>query len=227
MGFKKKLDITTMARTIWPVGKWPRPDHVRTRGHEAAGRGGEPKQQIKQGRPRKWPTPGHLRKEVSRYFESCVSIDFPLKHDNDGEPYREEVVTQVKPFTMTGLATFLKCHRMDLLYYRGLDGGYLEVIQEAKTKCEAYAEEFLFSGKSTQGAIFAMKNNFQDWHDTRREEITGLGGGPLSVQVNDERARASRAKLLQQVEGKAVQPELSSASSSVALVDSPAPRRSW
>lgn len=208
MGFIKKLDITTMKRTIWPEGKWPRPDHAQTRRREAKGRGGGAKLQDKPGRPRKWPTPGHLSKEVNKYFESCISRNFPLKHDEDGKPYREEVIVQLKPLTMTGLATFLKCHRMDLLYYRGLDGGYLKIIQDAKTKCEAYAEEFLFSGKSTQGAIFAMKNNFQDWHDTRREEITGLGGGPLSVQVNDERARASRAQLLQQVEGEAVQPAL-------------------
>ena len=83
-------------------------------------------------------------------------------------------------------------------------GDYKRVIRAAKGRCEAYAEESLFSGKSVNGVIFSMKNSYADWHDTRREEISGPGGGPVDVKVYDQRARTSRDRVLLQVEGEIV-----------------------
>ncbi len=149
------------------------------------------------GRMRKWPTVEHLKYEVDKYFESCLSRKWVTAINESGEEVTVEEVEQVKPFTMSGLALYLKITRSGLLYWEGADEEYFFVIQEARTRCEAFAEETLYSSKSMAGVMFSMKNNFEGWNDTRREEVVGLNG-PETPQLHDDAARASRARLLSQ-----------------------------
>lgn len=175
-----------MKRTLFPKGRIPQSKR--------------PKQKRPLGRPRMWDSPEVLGDQIDKYFESCLRRNWELKYDKDGKKYRVEVVTQMKPFTVSGLAVALKVDRQTLLHYEKVSPEFFSLIKDAKNKCQAYAEEYLFSGKSVNGAIFSIKNNYTDWHDTRREEITGLNGTSLGITVNDERAKQSRERLLVQTQ---------------------------
>lgn len=153
----------------------------------------------KVGRIRKWPTVEHLKYEVDKYFESCLSRKWVAEKDATGAEIMVEEVEQVEPFTLSGLALALKITRSGLLYWEGADEDYFFVIQEARSRCEAYAEKRLYESKSIAGVMFSMKNNFEGWNDTRREEVVGLNG-PVNLQLHDDLARSNRARLLSQSE---------------------------
>lgn len=81
-----------------------------------------------------------------------------------------------RPYTMTGLAYALNCNRWTILKYKNMlfkseknqnDLELLrisELIEDAKNKCERYAEESLFTSKNVSGVIFNLKNNYK-WVD--------------------------------------------------------------
>lgn len=169
-------------RTIWPLRT-----SVRKRGVK--------------GRKFIWDSPEELQEHIDQYFESCLDRKWVFRKDDDGEKKRVEVVRQVKPFTMSGISVALGVGRTFLWDYSRKSKEFHDVYLRAKSRCEAYAEEYLYSGKSTAGVVFSMKNNFDGWHDIRREEISGVGGLPLEISGNDGKAKQAREALLRLATG--------------------------
>lgn len=148
---------------------------------------------------RKWPCVEKLSEAVNMYFESCISRNWVLKHDEDGNEYREEIIKHIKPYTVSGLGAYLGMNRNTMMDYENKYEDSHHIMVAAKAKILAFAEEYLFSGKSCQGAIFSIKNTFQGWEDRTHQEISGTNH--INVSINDDKAKVARAQLLQQVEG--------------------------
>lgn len=82
------------------------------------------------------------------------------------------VKTQVRPFTVSGLADALDMSRQSLLNYSEKEE-FFDTIIRAKRKCEVYAEEMLFDKSSTNGAKFSLANNFDGWKEKQEVEHSG------------------------------------------------------
>ena len=135
------------------------------------------------GRPPKYKDPEELKKKVDAYFEDCKG---EVLRNGDGDPvlnkFGEPVYVGGHPLTVTGLALALGfTTRHSLLAYQG-KAAFRDIITEAKTKVEAYAEERLFDKDGCNGAKFSLQNNFREWDDTRNVEMTG---GPVVNIIND------------------------------------------
>ena len=101
-----------------------------------------------------------LRERVEGYFKECSKGKKP------------------KPYTISGLALSLGMSRTGLLRYEGR-AGYAEVIETAKARCEAYAEERLLASRGAAGVMFSLKNNFENWRDKAEAETAR---GPLEIR---------------------------------------------
>ena len=125
------------------------------------------------GRPLKFQSIEELQKKIDAYFDSCFEIDA-----DTGKKL------QVEPFTITGLALELDTSRETLMEMETQRSGYgiefVDAIKRAKLRCHNYAEKQLYTAKSAQGPIFALKN--YGWKDDRSIEITGADGGPILTQ---------------------------------------------
>lgn len=86
-----------------------------------------------------------------------------------------------RPFTLSGLALSLGVDRVTLLYYNKGEKVSLpadekqcivNTLNQAKSRCEEYAEDSLFIGKNPNGAAFALKNNYKGWKDKQEVEVT-------------------------------------------------------
>lgn len=82
------------------------------------------------------------------------------------------VKTQVKPFTVSGLADALDMSRQSLLNYSEKEE-FFDTIMRAKRKCEVYAEEQLFDKNGVNGAKFSLANNFEGWKEKQEVEHSG------------------------------------------------------
>lgn len=71
----------------------------------------------------------------------------------------EYVLEQIKPFTVSWLATFLDTSRETLMDYQEKDE-FSDTIKRAKQRIYAYTEESLFTKWSATWAIFSLKNNY-------------------------------------------------------------------
>ena len=151
------------------------------------------------GRPLKFKTVEELQYKIDAYFESCFEIDT--------ETGRK---VQVEPFTITGLALALNTSRETLMDIEKCNAGYNEqfsdAITRAKLKCHNYAEKQLYTAKSPQGAIFALKN--YGWKDTQNVEITGQNGVPLQVQDVSALPDADLERLIEIAEKLQIQGEV-------------------
>src|SRR5688572_15029963 len=96
-----------------------------------------------------------------------------------------EIMTEQRPYTMSGLARALGLSRQALLEYSERDE-FGDSIAAAKQRCEEYAESQLF-GPYANGAKFNLINNYrgkhQDWaeksevdHTTKGKPMPLLGG---------------------------------------------------
>lgn len=81
----------------------------------------------------------------------------------------EYILEQVKPFTVSWLASFLDTSRETLMDYQEKDE-FSDTIKRAKEQIYAYTEESLFTKAST-GAIFSLKNNY-GWKDKSEVDTT-------------------------------------------------------
>jgi len=120
----------------------------------------EKKEKGKRGRPLKFKSVEELERKIAEYFQKC-----------------EE---EKKPLTITGLAVALDTTGGTLLDYQGRGGGIAVLIRKAKTRCEQYAEDRLFSSQQCTGAIFTLKNNY-GWRDVKEEE----GVQNITIQIID------------------------------------------
>lgn len=136
------------------------------------------------GRPPKYKTVAELQALIDEYFESCWEPKMDMfgnviyKKDKRGRKTDEIVMVQRVPYTITGLAESIGMTRQMLLEYQ-LKDKFGDTIKRAKGKCQRYAEESLFVGKNPTGAIFNLKNNYQDWKD--KQEIDANHSGNLII----------------------------------------------
>lgn len=113
------------------------------------------------GRPIKWNTPKELQDSIDKYYEWTKQEHMHI--------------------TVTGLAWWLETTRQTLINYELCDKngwlkrcseedkqGFIDTIKKAKQLIEMKYEESLYDNKSTTGAIFTLKNNY-NWCD--KQEI--------------------------------------------------------
>lgn len=130
-----------------------------------------------QGNPKRYVSPEHMQCLVNEYFESCngplIDRHGQLVYDRSGNL----VKTQVKPYTISGLALYLGIRTESLKKFtagnideilsemkREFDPDhktYASVILEARQKIEAYAEARLYDRDGQAGARFVLDNSFK------------------------------------------------------------------
>ena len=135
------------------------------------------------GSPKKYMSPEHLQSMVNEYFESCMGPLFDkwgnLVKDDNGNL----VKTQVKPYTLSGLALFLGLSTETLRKYKTgrldtiLDEMKAEtddcltfsrVVLRAKQTIEAYAEGRLYDKDGSNGARFVLDHCY-GWVSCKEE----------------------------------------------------------
>lgn len=114
----------------------------------------------KGGRPLKFKTVKELQEKIDAYFEDCDKNDRPL--------------------TITGLALALDTTRDILIAYEERDG-FSNAIKKAKQRCQAFAEEQLFTNRNTAGVIFNMVNNY-GWRNKQDVDLGNKDDKPFQVQ---------------------------------------------
>lgn len=160
------------------------------------------------GRPKKFETVEDLQQMIEDYFDSCfmpktyerrfVTYDEDGKEianyetspclDRKGNP----IFYQIRPFTISGLAVALDTTRDVLLDYENKveNAAFSNTIKKAKQIIHNYAEEFLFNGKNSTGAIFNLKNNW-GYVDRTETDITSK-----NKSIAPEAAQAKAADIL-------------------------------
>ena len=148
------------------------------------------------GRPMAFAALGELKQAVESYFQMCDphtemrQVESGVTQSGETIWIKREVMTDQKPYTMSGLARHMGIDRRTLLNYSNIEQ-FFPTIDAARERVHEFAEEQLY-GRSSTGAQFVLKNNF-DWKD--RSEIDHTSeGGPLMpvVRIIDERQSAAR-----------------------------------
>ncbi|GAA1053919.1 terminase small subunit [Dietzia natronolimnaea] len=135
------------------------------------------------GRPLKFQTVDELDLAIQNYFAEqdphTTKALVESGRDAKGNMLFDTrtVLTEQKPYTMTGLARALGVDRRTLLNYKNKDE-FFPSIQGALNRCAEYAETQLF-GPYANGAKFALINNYngkyQDWSDKQAIDHTSDG----------------------------------------------------
>jgi hypothetical protein len=174
----------------------------------------EPK---KRARPMKFVSVQGLQQRIDEYFGECDphrstrSVWVQGVNGTKGYWAEENCITDQKPYTITGLALALDTNRQTLLNYQNpehypsdLDdeivNDLIDTVSRAKLKCEQFAEQHLYTGKSPAGAMFNLKNNHA-WVDKSEVEHSGTVADDLSDLENDEgnkEVAAAAAKALEE-----------------------------
>ena len=103
----------------------------------------------KVGRPLKFQSVEELQKKIDSYFEDREATG--------------------KPITVTGLCLWLDAtSREVIMNYQNKDE-YTDTLLRAKLRCQEYAESQLYTAKSSNGPIFALKNF--GWSDAKQIDI--------------------------------------------------------
>ncbi|WP_425005784.1 terminase small subunit [Mycolicibacterium sp. S3B2] len=158
------------------------------------------------GRPLKYQTVEELDLAIQNYFADCdphtTKALVETGQDSKGNMLFDTrtVLTEQKPYLVTGLARALGVSRQTLLNYRERKE-FFDSITEAVQRCEEYAESQLY-GPFANGAKFNLVNNYQgkyqDWsdktavdHTTKDQPIPLLAGlAPAKLEVDDDAAPA-------------------------------------
>ncbi|MBB0998287.1 hypothetical protein G6024_14535 [Dietzia maris] len=151
------------------------------------------------GRPLKFQTVEELDLAIQNYFAEqdphTTKVLVETGRDAKGNMLFDTrtVLTEQKPYTMTGLARALGVDRRTLLNYKNKDE-YFPSIQGALNRCAEYAETQLF-GPYANGAKFALINNYngkyQDWSD--KQVVAGDPDAPLGNPMQGLSAAQLRA----------------------------------
>jgi hypothetical protein len=146
---------------------------------------GEAAQPRPRHRPLKYETVEQLDRAINAYFDMCDPhtqrrvVDCGINEKGETIWREREVMTEQKPYTISGLANALGVSRQTLLNYAERPD-FFDSIDRAKSRCEEYAESQLF-GPAANGAKFNLMNNYrgkyQAWAD--KQELGGPDGAPL------------------------------------------------
>ncbi|WOI85983.1 terminase small subunit [Rhodococcus qingshengii] len=157
----------------------------------------EQEEKNKGGRPPKFETVEELEAAISAYFD----MQDPHTEDrlvesgvsDKGETIfmRRKVMTEQKPYTVSGLARALGMSRETLVQYKKNEK-FSDSILPAYERCHEFAETQLYS-RNASGASFSLKNNW-GWkdrqevdHTTKDQPIPLLAGiAPAALVVEDE-----------------------------------------
>jgi hypothetical protein len=163
------------------------------------------------GRPLKYETAGELESAINKYFALCdPHVEKQMRKvatDLKGNPIFEpiDVLTEQKPYVLSGLARALGIDRRTLLNYSNKEE-FFPTIQAAKDRCEEYAEGQLF-GPYSNGAKFNLINNYRsdpkktDWADRHEIDHTSdekpipllaglVAAGPLVIEDDEDGSAA-------------------------------------
>lgn len=113
-----------------------------------------------------------MSEAIDKYFEDCKGHTLTNK---DGQTvtnkYGVPVIIGAHPPTVTGLALWLGFKsRQSLLNYQARSAAFNDVITEAKSRCEEYAEARLYDRDGFNGAKFSLANNFKGWREKPLED---------------------------------------------------------
>ena len=146
------------------------------------------------GRPLKYETVEELDQAIRAYFDLCDPhiedrvVDAGVNQRGETIWQKREVMTEQKPYLMTGLARALGVDRKTLKNY-GKRDQFFPTVNDARSRCEEYAEGQLF-GPYNRGAAFNLDNNYEDWRN--RQELTGKDGEDLGKGWADMVAQAAK-----------------------------------
>lgn len=176
----------------------------------------------KVGRPLKFATVQALQQKIAEYFGSRephkAKRSVWVEKSNPGEGYwaEQDYITDQLPITITGLAYALETSRKVLLDYESgmhdnpdltddITAQFSNTVTRAKLRCEAYAEDHLFMGKTPAGAVFSLKNNYS-WVDKSEVEHSGNVTDDLDAideaELAREEASVAAAAEIAKIEGK-------------------------
>ena len=148
------------------------------------------------GRPLAYATVNELEQGIKNYFDDCDphvekrQVENGFNQRGDTIWMTREVMTEQKPYTMSGLARHMGINRQTLLNYSKTEQ-FFGTVETARERVHEFAETQLYSRNAT-GAQFSLKNNF-DWkdrseidHTTKDGPIPLLAGlastGPLEIE---------------------------------------------
>lgn len=145
--------------------------------------GGQETQANPVGRPLKFKSVDELEMAIQLYFDKQdphVETHMVATGVNgSGETMFQErkVLTEQKPYTMSGLARALGVDRRTLLNYSHKEE-FFPTVETARQRCEEYAEGQLF-GPYANGAKFSLTNNYSqpgaEWSDKHAVDHTSKG----------------------------------------------------
>lgn len=155
----------------------------------------------KGGRPVKFDTVEKLEQAIRSYFDSCDPhterrvVDCGINEKGETIWREREVMTEQKPYTVSGLARAIGLTRQGLIEY-GRKEKFSDTVEDAKERCHEFAESQLY-GRSATGAAFSLKNNW-NWrdrqevdHTTKDQPIPLLAGlAPAKLEVEDDASPA-------------------------------------
>lgn len=129
----------------------------------------------------KYKKPEELQEAVDGYFKRCEGV---VVTDQDGKPmidrWGKVMKIDAEPPTVTGLALWLGfTGRQSLLNYQGKKQ-FQEIIEKAKSRCEAYTEKRLFDREGNNGARFSLKYNFR-WGQEEETTLEAIAPGYRAI----------------------------------------------
>lgn len=144
-----------------------------------------PEEKNKGGRPLKYKSVDELQVAIDSYFDSCDPhlesrlVESGINERGETIFAQRKVMTEQKPYTVSGLARAIGLSRQALLDYSER-AEFLDTVEAAKERCHEWAENALFT-KSATGAAFSLKNN---WGWKERQEIDHTSDGkPMQALV--------------------------------------------
>ena len=153
------------------------------------------------GRPLKFDTVEKLEIEINAYFAMQDPhledrlVESGVNERGETIFMKRKVMTEQKPYTVSGLARHIGLTRQGLLEYQDKDG-FSDTVKAAKERCHEYAESQLY-GRAATGAAFSLKNNW-NWRDRQEIDHTSkdqpmpllAGLAPAKLEVDDDAPEA-------------------------------------
>ena len=140
---------------------------------------------------RKYRTPEALQRHIDGYFRSCLSPlrdkDGNIVYDNNGQ----KVMVQTKPYTVSGMASYLGITTNTLRTYKtkALAGlippEYADVVIMARQKIEEYAECQLYNKDGNKGGEFVLRAAF-GWRTKGERNVDKINKKRLELQQSEQ-----------------------------------------
>lgn len=146
------------------------------------------------GQYRKYRSPQDLQTHIDEYFNSCLAPlrnkDGDIVRDGSGDP----VFVQMKPYTLSGMASYLGITTGTLRTYHNksraglIPPEYADVVVMARQKIEEYAESQLYTRDGNRGGQFVLQAAF-GWQTKAEQQIAKLNKKKLKLQQSETRLK--------------------------------------